>query len=171
LNWDDYAGAVRCEIVQFVIDTHAYACKLYPMNSKESEMCLAHALRRADRVASQLYNEHLAPLGIRVTQFAILRALQNLGPTTATHVQEALVMDQTTVSRALKPLIRDGYISVVEGATKREKSISLSKEGRKLYKHALGPWSDAQKMFRKKLGKGQDDVLIALSKRVVGMKT
>jgi MarR family transcriptional regulator for hemolysin len=141
------------------------------MNPKESEMCLAHALRRADRVASQLYNEHLAPLGIRVTQFSVLRALHNLGPTTASEVQEALVMDQTTVSRALKPLIRDGYISVAEGATKREKSLSLSHEGKKLYKRSLGPWSEAQKIFRKKLGKGQDDLLIELSKRVVGMKT
>jgi MarR family transcriptional regulator for hemolysin len=141
------------------------------MKSTESEMCLAHALRRADRVASQLYNEHLAPLGIRVTQFSILRALERLGPTTASQVQEALVMDQTTVSRALKPLIRDGYIAVAEGATKREKSLSLSHEGKKLYKRALGPWNDAQRMFRKKLGKGQDDLLIELSKRVVMMKT
>jgi DNA-binding MarR family transcriptional regulator len=144
---------------------------MHHMKSIESEMCLAHALRRADRVASQLYNEHLAPLGIRATQFAILRALETLGPTTASRVQEALVMDQTTVSRALKPLIRDGYISVAEGASKREKSLSLSKEGKKLYKRALGPWSDAQKMFRKKLGKGQDDLLIELSKRIVMMKT
>jgi MarR family transcriptional regulator for hemolysin len=80
-------------------------------------------------------------------------------------------MDQTTVSRALKPLIRDGYIAVAEGATKREKSLSLSHEGKKLYKRALGPWSDAQRMFRKKLGKGQDDLLIELSKQVVTMKT
>ena len=140
------------------------------MNPPKSEMCLAHALRRADRVASKLYNEHLAPLGIRVTQFSILRALQKLGPTTASQVQEVLVMDQTTVSRALKPLIRDGYISVAEGATKREKSLSLSHEGKKLYMRALGPWADAQKMFRKKLGKGQDDVLIELSNRVVVLK-
>ena len=141
------------------------------MNSKKTEMCLAHALRRADRVASQLYNEHLAPLGIRVTQFSVLRALDTLGPTTASQVQEALVMDQTTVSRSLKPLIRDGYISVKEGATRREKSLSLSPDGKKLYTRALGPWSEAQKMFRKKLGKGQDDLLIELSKRVVVMKT
>jgi DNA-binding MarR family transcriptional regulator len=163
--------AVDSVITQSVVDKHAYACIICDMNPIESEMCLAHALRRADRVASQLYNEHLAPLGIRVTQFAILRALDTLGPTTASRVREALVMDQTTVSRALKPLIRDGYISVAEGASKREKSLSLSKEGKKLYKLALGPWSDAQKMFRKKLGKGQDDLLIELSQRVVVMKT
>ena len=140
------------------------------MESKKSDICLAHALRRADRVVSQLYNEHLAPLGIRVTQFSVLRALDIQGTTTASQVQELLVMDQTTVSRALKPLIRDGYISVAEGATKREKSLSLSAKGKKLYDQACGPWNEAQKAFRKKLAKGQDDLLIELSSQVVAMK-
>ena len=140
------------------------------MDSKNSEMCLAHAIRRADRVVSQLYNEHLAPLGIRVTQYSVLRALDMLGSTTASQIQQLLVMDQTTVSRALKPLIRDGYISVVEGATKREKALSLSPAGKKLYQRALGPWNEAQKAFRKKLKKGQDDLLIELSQQVVSMK-
>ncbi len=141
------------------------------MQSKKSDICLAHALRRADRVVSQLYNEHLAPLGIRVTQFSVLRALDIQGTTTASQVQDLLVMDQTTVSRALKPLIRDGYIAVAEGATKREKSLSLSRKGKKLYDQACGPWNEAQKTFRKKLGKGQDDLLIELSRQVVTMKT
>jgi MarR family transcriptional regulator for hemolysin len=141
------------------------------MKPANPEMCLAHALRRADRVVSQLYNEHLAPLGIRVTQFAILRALDVLGTTTASQIQDVLVMDQTTVSRALKPLVRDGYVSVAEGATKREKSLSLSREGKKLYQQATGPWSVAQELFRSKLAKGQDDLLIELSENVVTMKS
>ena len=143
---------------------------MHDMKSTKPEHCLAHAIRRADRVVSQLYNAHLAPLGIRVTQFSILRALDSMGNTTASQIQDVLVMDQTTVSRALKPLIRDGYIFVAEGATKREKSLSLSKEGMRLYKQALGPWSEAQKTFRKKLGKGQDELLLELSEQVVTMK-
>jgi len=140
------------------------------MNSKKSEMCLAHALRRADRVASQLYNEHLMPLGIRVTQLSVLRALDITGTTTASQLQGLLILNQTTVSRALKPLIRDGYISVAEGVTKREKSLSLTREGKKLYQKAAGPWRDAQKVFRSKLGKGQDELLIEISRQVVTMK-
>jgi MarR family transcriptional regulator for hemolysin len=160
----------RAGILEQALDKHAYACNIQGMTSTTSEHCLAHAIRRADRVVSQLYNAHLAPLGIRVTQFSILRALDSLGTTTASQIQDVLVMDQTTVSRGLKPLIRDGYISVAEGATKREKSLSLSKEGMTLYKQALGPWNDAQTAFRQKLGKGQDDLLLELSKQVVTMK-
>ena len=144
---------------------------MFSMNSTDSEMCLAHALRRADRVVTQLYNERLAPLGIRATQFAILRALDNMGSTTASQIQATLVMDQTTVSRALKPLVRDGYVAVAEGATKREKSLSLSKQGKKLYQQALGPWSEAQESFRSKLETGQAELLIQLSEKVVAMKS
>tara|TARA_R110000868_G_scaffold40767_1_gene140337 strand:+ start:111 stop:551 length:441 start_codon:yes stop_codon:yes gene_type:complete len=140
------------------------------MDKKTHEICLAHSLRRADRVVSQLYNEYFSPLGIRVTQFSVLRALHLMGSTTAAQIREALVMDQTTVSRALKPLIRDGYIAVAEGATKREKALSLTPEGKSLYKQALGPWGEAQKMLRKKLGKGKDDVLMDLSRQIVAIK-
>ena len=108
------------------------------MESKKSEICLAHALRRADRVVSQLYNEHLAPLGIRATQFSVLRALDISGTTTASVIQDMLVMEQTTVSRALKPLIRDGYISVTEGATKRESSHCQNQVGWKTHKASAG---------------------------------
>lgn len=140
------------------------------MTKKTSIVCLAHVLRRADRVVSQLYNEYLTPLGIRTTQFTILRTLALTGTTTASQIQDMLVMDQTTVSRALKPLVRDGYISVGEGATRREKALSLSTQGKELYQRALGPWNEAQKMLRKKLGKGQDDLLVELSREIVAIK-
>lgn len=140
------------------------------MNQKNPNICLAHTLRRADRVVSQLYNEYLAPVGLRVTQFTILRTLALTGTTTASQIRTTLVMDQTTVSRALKPLIRDGYITVGEGATRREKALSLSAQGKKLYEKALVPWGEAQEMLRKKLAGGQEDILIQLSREIVAMK-
>ena len=141
------------------------------MALKKSDICLAHTLRRADRVVTQLYNEYLAPLEIRATQFSVLKALQVMGTTTASQVQEALVMEQATVSRALKPLIRDGYIAVEEGANKREKALSLTPRGKALYQQALGPWKEAQKKLRKIIGQGQDDLLIELSRQIVAIKS
>jgi len=140
------------------------------MTPNKPDICLAHSLRRADRVVTQLYNEYLAPLGIRVTQFSVLTALQVMGNTTALQIQEALVMEQATVSRALKPLIRDGYIGVSEGANKREKTLSLTPLGKALYKKAQGPWAEAQKKLRTIIGSGQDQMLIELSRQIVTIK-
>ncbi len=136
----------------------------------EYELCLAHALRRADRVISQLYNEHLAPLGLRVTQFSVLRALDLMGKTTAAQLREALVLEQATISRALKPLIRDGYIQVEPGVDGREKQLSLSKQGKQLYNKALVPWQQAQEKLQAKLGKQSAKDLINLSNLIVETK-
>ena len=141
------------------------------MELKKSEICLGHSLRRADRVMSQLYNEYLAPVGLRITQFSVLRAISMLGNgITASQIQEGLVMDQTTVSRALKPLIRDGYIEVTQGVNKREKLLKLTDSGKELYTQALVPWKKAQKAFKQKLGATQTDNLIELSRQVVALK-
>lgn len=137
---------------------------------KKSDICLAHVLRRADRVVTQIYNDYLAPLDIRITQFSVLRAIHIYGSTTAVQIQDTLVMEQATVSRALKPLIRDGYIQVAEGANKREKALSLTAAGEDLYQQAQGPWEAAQKHMRKLIGKGQDDQLIQLSRLIVAGK-
>ena len=140
------------------------------MNKKTPEICFAHSLRRADRVVSQIYNDYLSPFGIRATQFSILRALDLMGSTTAAQIRGALVMDQTTVSRALKPLVRDSYIAVAEGANKREKALSLTPQGKALYKQALAPWGEAQQMLRKKLGEGNVKALMDLSRQIVALK-
>ncbi len=137
----------------------------------KSEICLAHTLRRADRVVTQLYNDYLAPLDLRVTQFSMLKALHYMGTTTALQIQEILVMEQATVSRGLKPLVRDGYIRVEEGVNKREKALSLTAEGEALYQEALGPWEEAQARMRKLIGQGQDDWLIQLSEKIVEIKS
>ncbi len=141
------------------------------MDIKKSDICLGHSLRRADRVMSQLYNEYLAPVGLRITQFSVLRVISMFKDgITASQIQEGLVMDQTTVSRALKPLIRDGFISVAQGANKREKLLKLTESGEALYAEALVPWKKAQKVFKQKLGATQTDNLIELSRQVVALK-
>lgn len=140
------------------------------MNQSAYEICLSHSLKRADRVLTQIYNDHFAPLGIRSTQFSLLRALHIMSGGTASQLQEALVLDQTTVSRSLKPLIRDGYIDVKAGETRREKALALSDKGEALYQKALVPWKAAQRMVKARLGKGQDKALVALSRDIVMLR-
>ena len=140
------------------------------MEEKPFEICFAHSVRRADRVLSQIYNDHLSPLGLRITQFALMRALHYLGETTATRLEKALVMDQTTVSRGLKPLMRDGYITVMPGDSRREKILVLTPEGEALYQQALEPWELAQQAVRVSLGDAGVDTLIASNREIVKLK-
>lgn len=134
------------------------------------DQCFALSIRKADRVISQIYNEHLSPYGLKVTQFAVLRALHFLGETSAKVIQEKLVMEQATVSRALKPLIRDNFIQIAEGLDKREKIISLTSEGEALFKEASHPWALAQTQIRDTLGTKFEQDILALSAQIITLK-
>lgn len=133
-------------------------------------ICLAHTIRRADRVVSQYYNEHLAPVGLRITQFTVLHAINLLSQVTARELQDAMVIEQATISRALKPLIRDGYILELEGTDKRQKLLSLTKKGAELHADASKLWRAAQAKFREHLGDGRDSDLIMMSRHIVSLK-
>jgi len=44
-----------------------------------AEECTCLAVRQAARRVTQFYDQHLAPTGLRTTQFSILAKLQRLG--------------------------------------------------------------------------------------------
>ncbi len=134
------------------------------------EVCLAHSLRSADRVISQFYTDYLSSVGLRSTQYAVLRVIALSKTTTARQIQDHLVMEQATVSRALKPLIRDGYIEVKEGSNRREKALSLTTAGKKIYQQAKKEWSKAQAELKTRLGDESAIQLIELSRKITDMK-
>ncbi|MEL7047330.1 MAG: MarR family winged helix-turn-helix transcriptional regulator, partial [Pseudomonadota bacterium] len=75
--------------------------------------------------------------------------------------------DQTTASRALKPLIRDGYVEAKPAPhDRREKMLCLTKEGRRAYDRAFEAWLGAQDELREKLGSKDSEALIRLTRRI-----
>lgn len=134
------------------------------------EPCLALSIRRADRIISQAYNDRLSALGIRSTQFSVLRVIDVMQKASAKDLQQHLSMEQPTVSRALKPLIRDGYILVSEGKNKKEKWLSLTPEGKALFEACLIPWQQAQADLAQHLGIGDTQSLHDLSRKIVAFK-
>lgn len=114
--------------------------------------CGCAALRRATRAVTQLYDEALRPLGIRITQFTILQVLDRVGTITQGGLGEVLAMDSTTLSRTLKLLERDGEIASVTGEDRRERHWQLTRKGRKRLERALPLWEKVQGRLQKSLG-------------------
>ena len=79
------------------------------------EECTCLAVRQAARHITQFYDQHLAPAGLRTTQFSILAKLKRLGPMTINTLADEMVMDRTTLGRNILPLERDGLISIAPG--------------------------------------------------------
>ena len=136
------------------------------MNSPlvERGLCNCAALRKASRRVSQLYDAALAPSGLKSTQFAIfceieLRASE---PPTISDLATALVMDQSTISQNLRPLERDGLISLAQGASdRRRRHVKLTRKGRSRFAAAQSLWIGAQARFESSFGKREAATLRA----------
>ncbi|WGL17333.1 MarR family winged helix-turn-helix transcriptional regulator [Microbulbifer bruguierae] len=134
------------------------------------EPCLALSLRKANRVLTQIYDQDMAANGIKITQFAILRAVYYLGETTNRKLQEVLVLDQTTLSRNLKPLLRDAYLEAHPGQDRREKYLRLSKEGKRLFLQSEKDWQRTQDNLKALLGEKLTERLLSVGQAVVDLK-
>ena len=133
-----------------------------------TKYCYNLAMRKSTRLITQFYEERLSTVGLKVGQFSILRATHFRKKTTNKELQSILVLDQTTLSRAIKPLIRDGLLTTsADEDDLRSKIISLTPQGEKTYLKALPLWQEAQKSLRKKLGDKETKNILDLSESFI----
>ncbi|KQQ74592.1 MarR family transcriptional regulator [Xanthomonas sp. Leaf131] len=126
--------------------------------------CTCFHLRRAARRTSQLYDHALAPVGLSLNEYSILRRLdaaQSLGALALT-----LGMDRTTLTRNLKPLLAAGWIKTQRGEDARQKWLVLSRSGRGLLVRARPHWLAAQERFEALFGKASTAQLHATLERL-----
>ncbi|MFP3758107.1 MarR family transcriptional regulator, partial [Cupriavidus sp. SIMBA_020] len=69
------------------------------------------AIRQAARHVSQLYDRHLANVGLTITQFSLLGRLKRAGPMTMKQLADTMRMQRTTLVRTIQPLRRNGLIA------------------------------------------------------------
>jgi len=130
--------------------------------------CNCFAVRSAARHVTQLYDQFLAPSGLRTTQFSILAKLDRLGPMTINALAEAMVTDRTTLGRNIRPLQRDGLIRIEASATdRRAKELHLTMTGTKRLDEARKAWSQAQTRFEQTFGTKRAETLRDMLRAVV----
>jgi DNA-binding MarR family transcriptional regulator len=118
--------------------------------------CHCSALRRATRRLSQMYDAALAPAKLRSTQFSVLVEIQRRGdePPTIGELAEALVMDASTLGQNLRPLEREGLLTLqASEGDRRRRCVVLTKIGAARLAAALPLWEEAQWRFERKFGK------------------
>mgnify|MGYP000444896420 CR=1 FL=1 len=90
-----------------------------------------------------------------------------MGEATNKTLQSVLALDQTTLTRNLKPLIREGYVTATPGSDRRQKILRLSGCGNEIYGDALVYWQDAQKQIVEQLGADTSHQLLGLSDEIL----
>lgn len=138
------------------------------LSPMESTLCYNLAMRKATRLINQVYEKHLSSTGLKGGQFSILRAVHILKETNNSQLQGILVLDQTTLSRNLKPLIRDNYLQLTtDDNDNRVKKVSLTSKGHELYQLALPLWQNAQRELENKIGKNTARQVLTISQNFV----
>ena len=110
----------------------------------DAATCTCANLRKAARVVTQRYDAALQPSGLKATQFALLATLAKRGDLPLTQLAEALVMDRTTLTRNLKPLVENKFIRIDNEQDQRIRRIKLTAKGSRAFKNALPHWTAVQ---------------------------
>jgi DNA-binding MarR family transcriptional regulator len=109
--------------------------------------CACTVIRRAARQVTHIYDEALAPTGLRITQYSLLANLDRHGAIAMTELADVLGMDRTTLTRNLGPLEREGLLSLRSSGHGRTKLVTLTERGRRRLREAYPFWQQAQQRF------------------------
>lgn len=119
----------------------------------ESFACTCARVRKAARRITQIYDRHIQPAGLTVTQFGILAHLTRLDGIAIGALAERMIMDPTALTRGLKPLERQGFIRLEPDPNdRRARRILLTDAGRTALAGARPGWARAQAEVRDALG-------------------
>src|SRR5579862_9335256 len=98
----------------------------YETTLQVRDRCLCLHVQRAARVLARRFDEVFRPVGLTNGQFSLLMSLNRAEPTGMGAVAVLLGMDRTTLTAALKPLERDGLLTVtIDPADRRGRLLAL----------------------------------------------
>jgi DNA-binding MarR family transcriptional regulator len=114
--------------------------------------CTCFRIRGAARRVTQIYSKHLAPTGLKISQFSLLGFVAHEGPVSIGRLSDLLATDRTTLTRNLRPLLQLGLIERAASGDKRRHELLATQAGRALFKRALPLWAAAEQEVRTAMG-------------------
>ena len=120
--------------------------------------CACTMLRKASRALTRHYDHALARHGISIVQFAILRNIDRIGTPELSPLAEVMVMDRTSLYRALSSMAKHGWIAIGE-ARGKAKAVHLLAAGRDMLAACDGDWMAMQRDVVGGLAPGEWDAL------------
>jgi DNA-binding MarR family transcriptional regulator len=126
--------------------------------------CACFNFRKASRTVTQLFDQILAPCGLRSTQLVILLAVKVLGPCGLARLARELVMDRSTITRNILPLVKQGLLQVTGKSGRAGKSVEITTAGQRALNEAVPYWEEAQGRLLSRLGRERwDRVMLELT--------
>ena len=114
--------------------------------------CTNLKLRQFMRRVAQHYDGELGQVGLKTTQYSLLSQVVQRGPVRPSDLAKAMVLDASTLTRNLKPLVAAGWITVGLGADARSHLVAITEAGRAKRAEAQRRWKAAQEGLNELLG-------------------
>jgi DNA-binding MarR family transcriptional regulator len=125
--------------------------------------CNATALRKAMRKVSLHYDAYLAPCGLKATQVSILVSIERAGSPNMGELADDLVLCRSALTHNLRPLERDGMVSInPDPNNRRARIVRLTSKGQKRLQESIAHWQTAQDRFESAFGKRKAAALRAV---------
>jgi DNA-binding MarR family transcriptional regulator len=116
--------------------------------------CHCNRIRLAARRVSASYDAALAPLGINIAQYGLLRLVDRRGADapSLTELGRLAELDRSTIGRNMRVLERMGLLALTRGADQREAVVRLTAAGAALLADARPAWEACQSALESRLG-------------------
>lgn len=131
--------------------------------------CACTRVRRAARALTDLYDAALQPVGLKVTQFSLLRTVQRMDPVSISQLAEEMALDRSTLGRNLRVLERMGLVDVSEADDLRARTVVLTARAEALLQRALPLWEAAQRKVNRLLGGTEVERLFDVLEQIEAM--
>jgi DNA-binding MarR family transcriptional regulator len=114
--------------------------------------CIGLRFRLLNRVITNLFDEALRALGLKVSQLNILVATAKLGVAHPARVCDILQLDTSTLSRNVERMRAKGWLEIVPADDARTQPFRLTARGRRILERAIPAWEKAQQEAVQLLG-------------------
>jgi len=134
----------------------AYARKM------ENVACLCTALRRSALASTRLYDAALAPSGLKVTMYRLLKRVAANDGATITALAAELGLERSAMGRNLRVLERDGLVTLDRSDDDRARAVRITPTGLDRLAAARPLWETAQARMTDILGPRAETLLAIL---------
>jgi DNA-binding MarR family transcriptional regulator len=115
--------------------------------------CLGFKARLLSRMITAVYDDALAQVGLKVSQFSVLSAIARREDTQPAELAKFLEMDESTLSRNVARMCSRGWLQLEPGEDdRRSHQITITETGKALLRKSYPAWQRAQSRVAHKLG-------------------
>lgn len=119
------------------------------------EQCALFDLQRLSRVLTTIYNAYMRETDLSIALFTLMRNIAAIAPAGMTDIADAMLMDRTSVTRMIEPLIDRGFLKRQPGEDRRTRKVVVTRKGAAAIRRSETMWRAAQHDLLDRVGATQ----------------